>query len=88
MKAKDRIYVKVNSDFDSTGYMQPRTITWEDGRIFKIDSVKDYHPNGSGTHCDCFTIIIGGRERFLFFERMDQRFASRVGRWFIEKPAT
>ena len=31
-----RVYVKVNSDFDSTGYMQPRSITWKDGRVFKI----------------------------------------------------
>ena len=32
----EKIYVKVNSDFDSTGYMMPRTITWADGRTFKI----------------------------------------------------
>ena len=29
-----RTYVKVNSDFDATGYMQPRSITWQDGRTF------------------------------------------------------
>ena len=23
----ERVYVKVNSDFDATGYMQPRSIT-------------------------------------------------------------
>lgn len=28
----EQIYVKVNSDFDSTGYMKPKTITWDDGR--------------------------------------------------------
>lgn len=27
-QAQQRVYVKVNSDFDSTGYMQPRSITW------------------------------------------------------------
>lgn len=27
----ERVYVKVNSDFDSTGYMQPKSITWADG---------------------------------------------------------
>lgn len=26
----ERIYVKVTSDFDSTGYMQPKSITWAD----------------------------------------------------------
>ena len=40
----ERIYVKVNSDFDATGYMQPRSITWADGRTFKIDAIKDYRP--------------------------------------------
>ena len=37
----ERVYVKVNSDFDATGYMQPRSITWADGRTFKIDAIKD-----------------------------------------------
>ena len=27
-----RVYVKVTSEFDATGYMQPRAITWADGR--------------------------------------------------------
>ncbi len=40
----EKIYVKVNSDIDSTGYMMPRTITWSDGRTFKIDEVKDFRP--------------------------------------------
>ena len=36
-----RVYVKVNSDFDTTGYMQPRSITWLDGRTFPIDVVRN-----------------------------------------------
>ena len=28
-----------------TGYMQPRVITWNDGRTFRIDKVKDLWPN-------------------------------------------
>ena len=40
----ERVYVKVNSDFDATGYMQPRSITWADGRTFPIDAVKDHRP--------------------------------------------
>ena len=84
---KEKVYVKVNSDFDSTGYMQPRTITWDDGRVFKIDQVKDFHPNNGSEHpsCDCYTVIIRGEEKLLFFERTDPRFVSRVGRWYIEK---
>ena len=30
-------------------------------------------------------IEIGGQERKLFFERLDQMYPSRVGRWFVEK---
>ena len=28
----ERVYVKVTAEFDSTGYMQPMSITWSDGR--------------------------------------------------------
>lgn len=33
---KERVYVKVSSDFDSTGYMQPTSITWSDGRTSSL----------------------------------------------------
>ena len=35
----ERVYVKVASEFDSTGYMQPTSITWADGRTFPIETV-------------------------------------------------
>ena len=85
----ERVYVKVNTDFDSTGYMMPRSIVWSDGRIFNIDEVKDFRPassldrNHSGY---CYTIIIRGEEKFLFFEKTSEYFASRFGRWFVERP--
>ena len=81
----EKVYVKVNSDFDSTGYMLPRTITWADGRTFKIDKVKDFRPASTlakGHSGDCYTVVI----QFLFFEKTDDLFASRVGRWFVERP--
>ena len=84
----DRIYVKVNSDFDSTGYMQPRSITWKDGRIFKIESVEDYRPASTfqkGMQGDCYTVVIKGETRYLFFEKTSDMFATRIGRWFVEK---
>ena len=43
---KERVYVKVSSDFDSTGYMQPTSITWSDGRTFPIETVRDFRPPG------------------------------------------
>ncbi len=82
----EKKYIKVVSDFDSTGYMQPRAIIWEDGRIFKIDRVKDFRPAASmGIDCgsDCYIVLIGGEEKHLFFERLSPLFPSRVGRWFV-----
>ncbi len=87
----DRVYVKVNTDFDSTGYMQPRSIIWSDGRIFRIDEIKDFRPACSldkSLSGDCYTIVIHGVEKFLFFEKTNEYFASRVGRWFVECPIT
>ena len=58
---KERVYVKVSSDFDSTGYMQPTSITWSDGRTFPIETVRDFRPVGTadnGYSGDCFTVLI------------------------------
>ncbi len=82
-----RIYVKVISDFDSTGYMQPRSIIWEDGRTFNIDAVTDFRPASSIEHGlpgDCYTVRISGKTGHLFFERSSDRFAGHFGRWFVE----
>ena len=88
----EKVYVKVNSDFDSTGFMQPRSITWKDGRVFIIDAVKDFRPASSVAHGlpgDCYTVVIKGEMKHLFFERADSRFAAQFGRWFVEAlPAT
>ena len=86
-----RVYVKVTSDFDSTGYMQPRLITWTDGRVFKIDNVKDFRPAGSDTNnsfCDCYTVVIKGEVKYLFFEKANAHHVSRFGRWYVECPMT
>lgn len=85
----ERIYVKVTSIFDSTGYMQPQTITWEDGREFPIESVKDFRPAGShhgSLTCDCYTVVIKGKIKYLFFEKENAHHASRLGRWYVERP--
>lgn len=84
---KEKIYVKVTSEFDSTGYMLPTSITWSDGRTFPIEKVRDYRPAGTVDNDfrgDCFTVLINGQEKHLFFERIDPRFTGRIGRWFVE----
>ena len=84
VSALDRIYVKVSSDFDSTGYMQPRAILWPDGRLFNIDEVRAFRPAGDSHLLDCYTVIIHGQERRLFFERSGDRLGARLGRWYVE----
>ena len=62
---KERVYVKVSSDFDSTGYMQPTSITWSDGRTFPIETVRDFRPAGTadnGYSGDCFTVLMEHRD--------------------------
>ena len=84
MPVSDRLYVKVTSDFDSTGYMQPRAILWPDGRHFTIDEVRAFRPAGGSPLLDCYTVIIHGQERRLFFERSGKNFSCRLGRWFVD----
>ena len=80
----ERVYVTVTSDFDQTGYMQPRSITWPDGRLFSIDDVRAFRPAGSGLPLDCYTVVIRGKERRLYFEHAAGPCACRLGRWFVE----
>lgn len=82
---RERIYVKVNSDFDATGYMQPKSITWADGRTFPIETVRDLRPSDSFHSIDCFTVLIHGVEKHLFYEPVETTFSGRYGRWFVEK---
>ena len=82
-----RVYVKVNSDFDATGTVTPRAIIWADGRSFRIDAVRDFRPASEledGRAGDCYTVIIHGEERLLFFERTRSMYGARLGRWWVE----
>lgn len=86
-KAPHRVYVKVESSFDETGYMRPKSMVWN-GKILPIESIRDFRPAssqaGRGLPGDCYTVVIGGEEKHLFFEKTDPLFPSRVGRWFVE----
>ncbi len=85
---RERIYVKVNSDFDATGSVTPRSIIWRDGRVFHIDAVRDFRPASTlspGHPGDCYTVVIQGEEKYLFFQRTDLKERSRLGRWWVER---
>ena len=81
----DRVYVQVSSDFDATGYMQPRAITWPDGRVFRIEDIRAFRPSGDSHLLDCYTVIIRGKEKRLYFERAGGPFACCLGRWFVDR---
>jgi hypothetical protein len=94
-KKPQRIYVKVSTAFDLSGYMQPTSITWSDGRTFRIDSVRDFYPAVIGDpriigqskrdqFSDRYTVIIRGEQRYLYFERSQFGFETILGRWFVE----
>ena len=64
----EKVYVKVNSDFDATGYMQPRQITWGDGRTYPIEQVRDFRPANTIADMpgDCYTVLVKGRKGIFF----------------------
>ena len=83
----ERVYVKVNSDFDATGSVTPKAIIWRDGRVFQIETVRDFRPASTleqGRHGDRYTVLIKGEEKYLFFERIGTAEGSRLGRWWVE----
>ncbi|MCQ2400415.1 MAG: hypothetical protein MJ059_00625 [Lachnospiraceae bacterium] len=85
---ESKVYVDVTVDFDSDGRMFPRTIKWEDNRIYKIDRVLSMRPSFSrkaGGQGDLYTIKVQGQEKHLYFERNEESFSGSVGRWFMAR---
>lgn len=85
-----KVYVSVNVEFTESGIMLPRMITWEDGRKFDIDRVTDIRQAvamKAGGQGDRYTIIVNGRQSYLFFERSANLTGNYLGRWFVERKA-
>ena len=81
-------YVEVTVDFTPDGLMLPRFLTWEDGRRYEIDRIKAVQAAPAlkaGGQGDRYTVMIGGHERYLFFEHSVDYANDRIGRWFVEK---
>ena len=74
-----KIPLKVNADFDLNGKIMPRSIEWEDGRVFAVDRVIDVRraaslkAGGTGLRYIC---RICGRTVALFNDE---------NKWFMEK---
>jgi hypothetical protein len=83
-----KVYVAVTAHFDESGSMIPDDITWDDGSIYHIDKVTDIRQARAakaGSGGDRYTVVIKGRESYLFFERSASFSGNNIGRWFVER---
>lgn len=74
-----KAFVSVDARFDKSGKVMPRAITWEDGRVFDIDEVKDVRRAASlraGGQGMRYTVRIGRTTTYLFREE---------DLWFVER---
>lgn len=87
-KKAEKVYIPVKAYFTEEGTLVPTHIIWEDGNIFKIDRVKSLTQAPAlkaGGQGDRYTVVIGGHESYLFFERNSSVAGGNIGRWFVEK---
>lgn len=83
-----KVYVPVLAAFAADGKMIPRRIRWEDGEVYEIDKVLDCRPAAAlkaGGQGDRYTVQIGGKQSYLFFEHNTDVSARDIGRWFVER---
>lgn len=83
-----KVYVPVDVAFRSDGTMLPREITWEDGTKYEIDRVLDIRQAAAmraGGQGDRYTVMIAGKQSYLFFERSASLTGNNIGRWFVER---
>ena len=79
MNDLSKIYVDVFAKFSKEGQLLPQSITWEDGRQFEIDRVKDVRraaslrAGGVGLR---YTCQICGQDKYLYYEGNNM--------WFVE----
>ncbi len=83
-----KVYVPVKVQFDEEGRMRPLVIFWEDGEQYAIDKITDIRPAPAlraGGQGDRYTVRIGGKQSYLFFERSAAVTGCALGRWFVER---
>lgn len=73
-----KVYVKVLAEIDEEGKISPKSVTWENGRVFAVDRVEGVRRavagNVGGTAIR-YSIYIRGRHTYLFEDE---------GKWFVE----
>ncbi len=87
-----KVTVEVLVEFRRDGVMIPREILWidenEEEIRYPIDRVKDVRQAAAekaGGLGDRYTILVNGRETYLFFERCVNRSGRVIGTWFVER---
>lgn len=74
-----KVYVEVMAEFTKDGELIPKSFVWTDGIRYEIDRIKDKRraaslkAGGAGMR---YTCIIGGQEKYLFYEDNNM--------WFME----
>lgn len=88
MKPETKVYVSVQVDFTTGGRMLPRALRWEDGTVYLIDCVLAIRPANAekaGGRGDRYTVRIGKKETYLFFEHNVHEQDACPGKWFVER---
>lgn len=88
MESYKRTYVAVNADFRADGLMLPRSISWYDDHKYQIDRVimvEQAAARKAGSSGDRYTIMVRGKQTYLFFERSTNLSGPNIGRWFVEE---
>lgn len=83
-----KVHVPVDVAFRSDGTMLPREITWEDGtkyEIHRVLNIRQATAMRAGGQGDRYTIMIDGKQSYLFFERSASLTGNNIGRWFVER---
>ena len=65
---QNKVYVSVVAEFSKEGTLLPQSFTWEDGRQYHIDRVKDKRRAAStkaGGVGERYTCLVEGKEVFL-----------------------
>ena len=88
MEQQIKVYVAATADFNEDGIMLPTSLVWEDGHRYEIDKVTDIRQAAAmkaGGQGDRYTVRIGGKQSYLFFERSTSLTGNNIGRWFVER---
>ena len=87
-----KVTVQVMVEFRPDGFMIPREIVWIDDSgeevHYPIDRVREVcqaAAQKAGGQGDRYTIVVNGRETYLFFERSVSLSGRVIGTWFVER---